>query len=261
LPAILGPLADHPGASALLLDFDGTLSLIVEDPTAARPLPEVPDLLARLAQRFATVAVISGRPVAFLGEVLRQPRGVRLVGLYGLEWVDAAGQRATVPEAAPWEDVVAAVAARAAELAPPGVYVEPKGLTVTLHWRHAPDRQPWVEEFARSQVDEHGLVPHRSGLSLELGPPLRVDKGTVATGLVEGMAAVAAFGDDWGDLPVFQALGRLSQRGVAVARVAVAHGESPPEVSAEADLVVASAAEAVALLQLLLREADAAAPS
>jgi hydroxymethylpyrimidine pyrophosphatase-like HAD family hydrolase len=98
-------------------------------------------------------------------------------------------------------------------------------------------------------------VVHRSGLSLELGPPIQVDKGTVAAELVEGMTAVAAFGDDWGDLPVFRALGRLAERGVSVARVAVAHPESPPEVAAEADVVVASAEEAVALLQWLLRTA------
>ncbi len=100
---------------------------------------------------------------------------------------------------------------------------------------------------------ERGLVPHGSKYSLELGPPLRVDKGTVATDLVTGMTAAAAFGDDFGDLPVFRALGQLA--GMSVARVAVAHGESPPEVAAEADVVLGSAAEAVQLLQSLLTAA------
>ena len=62
LPALLQPLAAEPDRSALFLDFDGTLAAIVEDPTAARPLPGVPALLAALAPRFALVAVISGRP-------------------------------------------------------------------------------------------------------------------------------------------------------------------------------------------------------
>jgi trehalose 6-phosphate phosphatase len=194
--------------------------------------------------------------VAFLNDVLQQPRGVQLVGLYGLEWIDSAGQRAVVPEAAPWEQVIAAVAAQASERAPAGVYVEPKGLTVTLHWRQAPEQRSWIEEFAQAQIGHSGLIAHLSGLSLELGPPLQVDKGTVAIGLVSGLSAVAAFGDDWGDLPVFRALGDLRPAGVAVARVAVAHGESPPEVAAEADVVVASAAEAVELLQSLLRAAS-----
>jgi trehalose 6-phosphate phosphatase len=254
LPAALQPLLERPASSALLLDFDGTLSLIVEDPTTARPLPEVPDLLVGLAERFGLVAVISGRPVAFLSEVLQQPKGVRLIGLYGLEWIDADGERAIVPEAEPWEVVVADVARLAVAQSPDGIYVEPKGLTVTLHWRHSPAQQPWVEQFVAAQAAERGLVPHGSKYSLELGPPLQVDKGTVARELVAGMTAVAAFGDDFGDLPVFRALGQLT--GALVARVAVAHGESPPEVAAEADVAVESAADAVRLLQSLLTAAS-----
>ena len=56
LPDALQPLVEHPETSALLLDFDGTLSLIVEDPTAARPLPEGiildPDTIATQAVTF-----------------------------------------------------------------------------------------------------------------------------------------------------------------------------------------------------------------
>ena len=85
LPALLQPLAAEPERSALFLDFDGTLSAVVVDPTGARPLPGVPALLAELAAAFALVAVISGRPTAFLADVLEAPPGVTLVGLYGLE--------------------------------------------------------------------------------------------------------------------------------------------------------------------------------
>ena len=86
-------LLAQPQRSALFLDFDGTLSPIVEDPVGARPLPAVPDLLTRLARRLGLVAVISGRPATFLSEVLAAPRGVRLVGLYGLELALPGGVR------------------------------------------------------------------------------------------------------------------------------------------------------------------------
>ena len=72
LPALLQPLAAEPERSALFLDFDGTLSAVVVDPTGARPLPGVPALLAELAAAFALVAVISGRPTAFLADVLER---------------------------------------------------------------------------------------------------------------------------------------------------------------------------------------------
>jgi trehalose 6-phosphate phosphatase len=253
LPAPLQPLAADPGHSALFLDFDGTLAAIVDDPVGARPLPGVPDLLAELAARFALVAVVSGRPTAFLRAVLGVPAGVELVGLYGLE-------RALGPDAAArWSAVIDDVVAEASAAAPAGVYVEPKGLTVTLHWRHAPDQQPWVAAFAARQSHERGLRAHRGRMELELRPPVDVDKGTVLHALAaeraEPFGAVAAFGDDRGDLPAFEALGHL---GAATAvRVAAVDGESPTEVAARADLTVAGAAGAVELLRQLAAAAGA----
>jgi len=195
LPEALLPLAQDPGHSALCLDFDGTLSAIVEDPTAARPWPGVPDLLARLAARFAVVAVISGRPPAFLHQVLGSPVGVRLIGLYGLGQVG--------PDARPWASVITDIAAEAKAEAPSGVYVEPKGLTVTLHWRQAPEASAWAAAFAARQEQQRGVRLYGGRLSLELRPALDVDKGTVVRSLADGMRALAVFGDDLGDLPAF----------------------------------------------------------
>jgi hypothetical protein len=95
------PVAEHAarltrraGEVALCLDFDGTLSPIVEDPQAARPLEGIVELLEPLAARFAAVALISGRPAAYLAEHAHAP-GVRYLELYGLQeirdgqvWVD-----------------------------------------------------------------------------------------------------------------------------------------------------------------------------
>jgi trehalose 6-phosphate phosphatase len=251
LPKPLLPLIADPGRSALCLDFDGTLSAIVADPGAARPLPGVPELLVRLADRFALVAVISGRPVTFLRRVLDAPSGVRLIGLYGLEELDPDGAVVASPGAGAWQETVSEVAALAAAGAPPGVYVEPKGLTVTLHWRHAPRERAWVEGFAARQVADKGLKVYASGMSNELAPPLDVDKGTVVRSITRGMGAVAVFGDDRGDLAAFAALDEPAARGQSVARVAVVHAESPPEVAAGADVVVEGAPGAVALLELM----------
>jgi trehalose 6-phosphate phosphatase len=250
LPGLLLPLARDPGHSALCLDFDGTLSPIVADPVAARPLPGVSELLVRLATRFALVVVISGRPPDFLHRVLDSPPGVVLIGLYGLGQVG--------PDAGSWVPVIAEVAADAAALAPAGVYVEPKGLTVTLHWRQAPEAGPWATDFAAEQERRRGLRIYPGRLSLELRPPLDVDKGTVVHAVAEGMRAVAVFGDDLGDLPAFVAAAALAARGVAVARIAVVDHESAPEVAAAADLVVEGPAGAMALLDDLAQAVGSA---
>ena len=258
LPAGFEPLLAAPRHAAVCLDFDGTLAAIVDDPVAARPLDGVSDLLVRLAERFGVVAVISGRPVAFLDSVLDSPHGVRLFGLYGLEHIDEAGRRQVRADAAPYEGVIDEVVKRARAEAPGGVYVEPKGLTVTLHWRHAPDAATWVERFAADAAAQLGLAVHPGRMELELRPPLAVDKGTVVRAVVQGCTAVAAFGDDIGDLPAFAALGELAREGVAVVRVAVVDDESPAAVAEQADVRVWGPSEAVALLELVAQRATAA---
>jgi trehalose 6-phosphate phosphatase len=275
LPALLRPLSDEPGRSALFLDFDGTLSAVVVDPVGARPLPDVPALLAALAVPFALVAVISGRPTAFLADVLGEPKGVTLVGLYGLE----RALRGPVHDT--WAAVIDEVVAEALATAPEGVYVEPKGLTVTLHFRRAPEHKDWVVAFAERQHETRGLMVHPGRLERELRPALDVDKGTVVRGLVQEydeqhgaapLRALAAFGDDVGDLPAFAALAALAAPAApaapgaeaaapsrTVVRVAAVDTESPPAVAAAADLTVPGATGAVALLQDLAAAAAAAA--
>ncbi len=96
---------------------------IVEIPDQARALPGSRQLLARLAARYARVAVISGRPVAFLAEQLGgRPPGAELVGLYGLERLSrrcSSGRQ--TPAVARWQAAVAAAAGRAEAEAPAGV--------------------------------------------------------------------------------------------------------------------------------------------
>jgi trehalose 6-phosphate phosphatase len=77
-------LAGRPERVAICLDFDGTIAPIVDDPAAARPLPGVVDLLGPLADGYAAVALVSGRPATYLASHAAAP-GVRYLGMYGLE--------------------------------------------------------------------------------------------------------------------------------------------------------------------------------
>ena len=58
-------------------------------------------------------------------------------------------------------------------------------------------------------------------MSLELHPPVTVDKGTVVEERSDGLRSVAYIGDDVGDLPAFAALDRLTARGITAVKVAV----------------------------------------
>jgi trehalose 6-phosphate phosphatase len=258
------PLLTDPPASAIVSDFDGTLSPIVPDPAEARPLGGTAQLLSRLAGKFGVVAVVSGRPVSFLIDQLdaaghrrpvdaahrpgEAPRAVRLVGLYGLEWSDEAGVITRAPGAEHWRSAVDGSLERLQLTAPRGVVVEGKGLAVTIHWRRAPEVEPWVTEAVASESERTGLRPHLGRMSIELRPALDIDKGSVVRGLVEGCSAACYLGDDLGDLPAFAALAELRTAGMATVSVAVADDESAPEVAAAADLTLAGPPEALGLL-------------
>ncbi|HET7487654.1 MAG TPA: trehalose-phosphatase [Acidimicrobiales bacterium] len=250
----LRQFSEDPGRAGIITDFDGTLAPIVEHPADARPLPAAVDLLHALAGRYGRVAVVSGRPAAFLAEHLelaRRPHGLCAVGLYGLETADGDEVR-TDPRAVEWVPVVEAVAARAERDAPEGAIVERKGLSLTLHYRTAPQAAGWASAWAAAQAAATGLARHPARMSEELRPPVPVDKGTVVAGLAAGLGAVCFLGDDVGDLPAFAALDAAAAGGAVTLKVGVRSEEAPAELLDAADVVVNGPEGAVALLSELL---------
>ncbi|MGH9229243.1 MAG: trehalose-phosphatase [Acidimicrobiales bacterium] len=232
---MLAPFLERPGRAALLLDFDGTLSPIVDVPADARPLAGAGEVLEALAERFAVVAVVSGRPASFLEPLL--PAGVVISGLYGLETVSD-GVRSDHAGAGGWREAVADAARRAQKDGPVGMTAEPKGLSLTLHYRQRPELEAAVLAWAEAQAERSGLVMRRARMSVELHPPVAADKGTAVAGLVTDVDAVCFVGDDRGDLPAFDALDRLDDRGVHAVRVAVASAEAPGDLVDRADIVL-----------------------
>ncbi len=246
LPSLFAPFIARPECCAVLTDFDGTLAPIVDDPAAAVPLPGVPEVLARLADRFALAGVVSGRPVAFLVDQLGT--GLWLSGLYGLERFSY-GQAVEVAEAERWRPVVVDTVARA--LAELGPVVEDKGLSLTLHFRVQPQRGDEVRAWASAEAAARGLEVRQARASVELHPPVAIDKGTEVEELAQGMEAACFLGDDVGDVAAFDALDRLAAADIHAVRVAVASDEAPPELLDRADLVVDGPPGALALLEEL----------
>jgi trehalose 6-phosphate phosphatase len=245
----LAPFLARPAEAAVVLDFDGTLSPIVDVPAEARPGPGAVEALAALVGHLGLVGVMSGRPVEFLAPQL--PPGVVLSGLYGLEVVRD-GHRTDHAGAGAWREVVADVARLSAEQGPEGMAVESKGLSLTLHYRTRPDVAGAVQAWAEGQAARSGLEVRAAKMSVELHPPLPADKGTALEALTVGMTAVAYVGDDRGDLPAYDALDRMAAAGgVDTLRVAVASAEAPEELLHRADLVLDGPAAVVDLLRRL----------
>ncbi len=247
--------------TALCLDFDGTLAPIVRDPDAARPLDGAVELLGRLAERCAAVALVSGRPAAFLASHAAAP-GVRYLGMYGLEEVRDGRVRVDPALAAAEPAVRAALADLEADRAvrDAGAYVEDKGHAVGVHLRRVAEPRRWAQAVAAAAAEiagRHGLEVQPGRLVWELRPGVRRDKGDAVRQVVaeSGAGAVLVAGDDLGDLPAFAAAADLADRsGIEALRVAVSSAEAPPDLLARADLVVDSPEGLRALLEDLLRQ-------
>ena len=236
----LEPVARDPARSAILLDFDGTLSDIVARPELARPAEGVREALTALAARYALVAVVTARPTAEVMAVLGVP-GVHYAGHYGSE----KGGRPLSPRLR--ETVVRA--ARSIQ----GTWVEDKGSSLAVHYRQAPDPVAAggaLEAPLRSLARDHGLEVVEGKMVLELVPKGRPRKGAAVERLArESGARVVLFaGDDLADLEGFAALDRLRRRGILTVKVAVRGPEERPELIRGADLVASSPGALAALL-------------
>lgn len=208
-------------------DFDGTLAPIQDDPESVKPVPGAVDALTALAAQAGLVAVVSARPVSFLGSRLGTVPGLSLHGLYGLEYSSDGGRTVVAaPEAEPYAPVIARVVAEA-RAAFPNALVEDKRLSCALHFRTDPSLEPAIEAWTTEQAETHGLRQQHGRMVVELKPPLDTDKGAIVLDLASDLAGAWYFGDDLGDLPAFAALDKLaaSDRDFHAVRVAVGTAE------------------------------------
>jgi trehalose 6-phosphate phosphatase len=253
--ATIDALVEQPLATVILSDYDGSLSPIVDRPDAAVALPAALEVLAALVGRFGRVGLVSGRPIEFLAERLPVP-GLVYAGLYGME-VMIDGERRVDPAVLPYVDAVAAAADEADERLA-GVIVERKaGVSVTIHWRTAPDRADEVLALAAELAGRHGLAQLPTRSAVELRPPVAIDKGTVTDTLIAGFSVAAFAGDDTGDLAAFAALGRAVADGriTRACRIGVRSPEMPDALPGAVDCLVDGPTGLVELLAAVGRAA------
>jgi trehalose 6-phosphate phosphatase len=190
-------------------DYDGTLAPIVDDPSAAPPLPEAIAALRSLASLHNTsVAVISGRALRDLALMSRLPSEVHLVGSHGSE-MDADFAFAIPDER---RQVLAEIARRLGEIAAatPGAFIEHKPTSVALHVRLAArDLAADAVVDAAKIAEELPDVTLRHGKEVIELAVLRTHKGDAIDRLrhTVGATAVLFVGDDVTDEDAFASLG------------------------------------------------------
>ncbi|WP_162991514.1 trehalose-phosphatase [Halostella salina] len=198
---------------ALFSDFDGTLAPIVERPDEAAMADGLADLLRSFRDAPAvTTAVVSGRAIDDLRERVGVD-GLAYAGNHGLE-LRADGETTVHPAAADARDALTDVCERIREsLDVPGVVVEDKGATATVHYRMADENAvPQVRERVRAAAADAGLELTTGKAVLELRPDTDWDKGRAVEWLLdrrgpEGGTPTAVYvGDDTTDEAAFRAL-------------------------------------------------------
>lgn len=198
----------------LFLDFDGTLTPIVERPEMARLSPEIKDMLFRLSQRNnITVVVISGRALddiqALVGVdhlIYAGNHGMQING-QGLRFVEptAISHRAVLQRLS--EDLAASF--RHID----GVEVENKGLTTSIHFRRAAEVD-WntIEQIVRVAVaaENHRFLLTTGKMVYEIRPRVNWNKGSAIRWIREQLAKRNALsiclGDDVTDEDAFAAI-------------------------------------------------------
>lgn len=185
--------------SLLAFDFDGTLAPIVPDPDAAELPAPTRLLLSALAARRRCV-VLSGRALDDLRARLAGLPLVALVGNHGMELPGRPGSPALRAGVHAWG---AELAGRLAGL--PGVYVEDKGCSLSVHYRAAPlpDRaEAAIRTAARSLPGARVFGGHAVVNVLPEGAP---DKGDALRALLlaSPSRSVLYVGDDETDESAF----------------------------------------------------------
>lgn len=175
----------------LFTDYDGTLTPIVEKPELAIISEETRLLLKNLAtQRRITVGIISGRALADLKEKVNLGEIV-YAGNHGFE-IEGPGINFVNPlanEVRPLFKALSHLLALALGTTR-GVFIENKGLTLSVHYRQMPEHKaPYLESIVQKIVKEFQSIARfriTSGKKVyELRPDVDWDKGKAIKLLME----------------------------------------------------------------------------
>jgi len=216
---------------AVFLDYDGTLTPIVERPELAVLDARTRRAIEHLA-RCCTVAVVSGRDLADV----RERVGIETIhyaGSHGFDIAGPKGLRHTHPEGVEALSQLDAAERRlrSALAGIDGALVDRKRFAIAVHFRLVADRDvPAIEAEVDAELARRpGLRKGRGKKVLELRPDVDWNKGAAvrwlleALGLDHGNVVPIYVGDDVTDEDAFEA---LAQRSAGIGIVVLDHPRS-----------------------------------
>jgi len=235
---VFGSRADGPAYDALVgagagllvaLDFDGTLAPIVENPEVALIHHDAHTVLVGLAEQVRAVAVLTGRParqVLALGgldevgdAIGESGHELVVLGQYGNErWTSNARRVVSPKPPSGLASLIGELPRLLRSVDATDAWVEEKGLAVAVHTRRSADPRAAFDRLLPVLTE----AAQRRNLSVEPGRMVieirasGMDKGLALHRLIEeyDAQAVVFIGDDLGDVPAFEAVAELRERGM-----------------------------------------------
>lgn len=234
------------------LDFDGTLSPIVDNPNVAHIHDDAGGVLDDLAGVVRAIAVVTGRParqVLALGgldevgdAIAEHGRELVVLGQYGNERWTSEQRRVITPKPPPGLSGLIADLPRLLRRADAAdAWIEEKGLAVAVHTRRLEDPVGSFERLlpllnAAAEERHLSIEPGRFVIEIRASG---MDKGKALHALVSEFeaGAVVFVGDDLGDVPAFEAV--LEMRAAGLPALLVCSGSDEQSALRElSDLIV-----------------------
>jgi trehalose 6-phosphate phosphatase len=246
---------------AVFLDYDGTLTPIVDRPEDAIISNSMRDAVQGLARR-CPVCVVSGRDPG----VLRQLMGVDdlvIAGSHGFDISSPGAGTIQREEGAAFKALLEEVTSRLREKlgSVEGALIEPKSVSVAVHYRLvSAQERPRIKELVEAVLAEHPdqLKVTPGKMVYEIQPRIDWDKGKAVLYLLEALdldgddVAPLYMGDDITDEDAFEA---LSGRGTGI----LVGRDDDPELAGRmtaADYVLYTTREVELFLDALSRALD-----
>ena len=260
----LEPLRSEPARAAVLLDIDGTLAPIVRHAADAHVPEATRSLLIEIAKRYRVVGCVSGRRAATARQIVSIGT-IAYVGNHGGELLRPGATRPEVdPELAAWTERVRQFAARAytAEHQRLRVRSEDKDAIAAFHWRGAPDEERGRRRGAGDRASRRSRRVWRSTGGARCWRCARLSPWTRASASPRcctshpprrSQRAVCRRRQHRPGCLSRTALARRRRESLTTAIcVAVSSDEAPPELAAEADLLIDGTGGVRGLLEALL---------
>ena len=196
----------------LAFDYDGTLAPIAPTPAEARMRPTTARLLARVSRRYPCV-VISGRALA---DITQHVQEIPLWYVFGNHGFEPARPDAPTGRTADWLRTL-----REELPAQPGILIEDKTHTLTIHYRAAPDREQAADIIERAVQSLDGARIIGGAEAVNILPRDSSNKGVALQRAMTLFACTTAIyvGDDATDEDAFAAVPGDRLLGVRVGAV------------------------------------------